>query len=84
MADSDETKKENRNTFCWEPMDVARELKCSRRTVFNLVHKDLIPYAKVGRLLRFCPTRIEEWLAAGGTRWGRQARFGRPTMTGRK
>lgn len=78
MAENDnsnEAKKENRNTFCWDVMDVARELKCSRRTVFKLVQKDLIPYAKVGRLLRFCPARIEEWLAGGGTRFGRQRRL---------
>jgi len=48
--------------------DVAKELNCSIRLVHKLVHNDRIPYAKVGRLVRFSRLRIHEWLQKGGNR----------------
>jgi excisionase family DNA binding protein len=48
--------------------DVAKELNCSPRTVQNLVSKDRIPYAKIGRLVRFSRDRIHDWLKQGGNR----------------
>lgn len=56
------------NTLAWDAKDVARELKCSLRHVFTLVSEGRIPYAKVGRLLRFSPAKVREWLEKGGTR----------------
>ena len=35
---------------------------------YKLISKDKIPFAKVGRLVRFHPERIYEWLSKGGTR----------------
>lgn len=55
-------------TFCWNVKDVSRELKCSTRLISSLVSKDRIPYAKVGRLVRFSPARIAEWILKGGSR----------------
>jgi len=52
----------------WTIEDVARELNCSIRHVYKLIATDKIPYAKVGRLVRFSPVRISEWLKQGGTR----------------
>ncbi len=52
----------------WTVADVARELDCSARHVRKLVSNDCIPYCKVGRLVRFSPLRISEWLLKGGTR----------------
>jgi len=46
----------------WTVEDVARELGCSVRLVHKLVHADRIPYAKVGRLVRFSRLPIHEWL----------------------
>lgn len=48
--------------------DVAKELNCSHRTVQRLVAEDKIPYAKVGRLVRFSRVRIHDWLKKGGSR----------------
>lgn len=56
------------STLAWDAKDVARELKCSLRHVFTLVSERRIPYSKVGRLLRFSPYKIREWLEKGGTR----------------
>lgn len=52
----------------WSVEDVARELSISVRQVYRLISSDQIPYAKVGRLVRFSPARISEWLQKGGTR----------------
>lgn len=52
----------------WSVGDVARELQVSERYVYKLVSNDKIPYAKVGRLVRFSPVRVCEWLNKGGTR----------------
>jgi excisionase family DNA binding protein len=52
----------------WTVSDVAKELHCSSRTVHRLVAEDKIPYAKVGRLVRFSRIRIHDWLKKGGSR----------------
>ena len=56
------------NRLVWTVMDVARELHCSPRHVRQLVSDDRIPYSKIGRLVRFSPMRLQEWLRKGGTR----------------
>jgi excisionase family DNA binding protein len=48
--------------------DVAKELNVSSRHVRKLVQEDRIPYAKVGRLVRFSRLRIQEWLQKVGNR----------------
>lgn len=52
----------------WNVDDVARELECSVRHVRKLVSENKIPYLKIGRLVRFSPLRVREWLHKGGTR----------------
>ena len=52
----------------WSVEDVAKELSISVRQVYRLISSDRIPYAKVGRLVRFSPAKISEWLQKGGTR----------------
>lgn len=52
----------------WSVDDVARELKLSRSHIYKLISEDKIPFAKVGRLVRFYPERVYEWLSKGGTR----------------
>lgn len=56
------------NRIVWTVEDVARELHCSIRHIRKLVSEDRIPYAKMGRLVRFHPDRVHEWLHKGGTR----------------
>jgi excisionase family DNA binding protein len=56
------------NKLVWTVSDVARELGCSTRHIRKMVSDDNIPYCKVGRLVRFSPLRISEWLRNGGTR----------------
>jgi excisionase family DNA binding protein len=55
------------NSLVWDVEHVARELGCSTRHVRRLVAENSIPYSKVGRLVRFLPAKIREWLAKGGT-----------------
>ena len=52
----------------WTAEDVARELNVSVRYVYKLISSDRIPYAKLGRLVRFSPVKVIEWLKKGGTR----------------
>lgn len=52
----------------WTVEDVARELQCSVRHVHKLISQGRIPYSKVGRLVRFSPVQVTEWLRKGGTR----------------
>ena len=58
---------ETNHAFCWIVRDVARELQISERHVLRLVAERKIPFARIGRLLRFSPARIAEWIAKGGT-----------------
>ena len=67
MSES-ETMWKSPNAFGWMVNDVARELKVSARHVFKLTSENKIPFAKVGRLLRFSPAQIAEWLQKGGTK----------------
>ncbi len=59
---------EKTNKLVWTIDDVAKELNCSVRHVRKLVSRNKIPYLKIGRLVRFSPQRISEWLHKGGTR----------------
>jgi len=56
------------NSLVWDVEDVARELNCSVRHVRRLVAENSIPYSRVGRLVRFLPGRVREWLSKGGSR----------------
>ena len=56
------------STLAWNVQDVARELKLSVRTVYQLISEGKIPHSKIGRLVRFSPRRISEWLESGGTK----------------
>lgn len=37
-------------------------INIKKKTIYDWTHKDLIPYVKVGRLLRFDLNDIERWL----------------------
>jgi excisionase family DNA binding protein len=51
----------------WDARDVARYLKVSRSWVYQKAEAGLLPYLKVGGLVRFVPERIREFaLAAEG------------------
>ena len=52
----------------WTVEDAAKALHCSVRHVRKLVERDEIPFSRVGRLVRFSPVRLSEWLQKGGTR----------------
>ena len=51
----------------WDARDVARYLKVSRSWVYQKAEAGLLPYLKVGGLVRFVPERVREFaLAAAG------------------
>jgi excisionase family DNA binding protein len=45
----------------WDARDVARYLKVSRSWVYQKAEAGLLPYLKVGGLVRFVPERIREF-----------------------
>jgi len=52
----------------WDARDVARYLKASRSWVYQKAESGLLPYVKVGGLVRFVPGRIREiGMASPGT-----------------
>jgi len=52
----------------WDARDVARYLKASRSWVYQKAESGLLPYVKVGGLVRFVPGRIREIaMASAGT-----------------
>ncbi len=52
----------------WDAKDVARYLKVSRSWVYQKAEAGLLPYLKVGGLVRFVPERVREFAlgSAGG------------------
>jgi excisionase family DNA binding protein len=47
---------------------VARLLDLPTFTIYALVRSNRIPHVRVGRVVRFDPAAIEQWIAAGGTK----------------
>jgi excisionase family DNA binding protein len=45
----------------WDARDVARYLKVSRSWVYQKAEAGLLPYLKVGGLVRFVPERIRDF-----------------------
>jgi excisionase family DNA binding protein len=56
----------------WDARDVARYLKVSRSWVYQKAEAGLLPYLKVGGLVRFVPERMRAFALAsdGGRRGG--------------
>lgn len=50
----------------WNAQDVANYLGTSVGHVYNLKAQGKIPYRKRGKLLRFIPNEIIDWLNQGG------------------
>ena len=50
----------------WDARDVARYLKVSRSWVYQKAEAGLIPYLKVGGLVRFVPERIRAFAFGSG------------------
>ncbi len=52
----------------WDARDVARYLKVSRSWVYQKAEAGLLPYLKVGGLVRFVPERVRDFAlgTAGG------------------
>ena len=48
----------------WDARDVARYLKVSRSWVYQKAEAGLLPYLKVGGLVRFVPERVREFALA--------------------
>lgn len=48
----------------WDVKQVATYLKVSPRHVSNLTKNEGLPHVKVGRLVRYRPGDVEEWLIA--------------------
>jgi excisionase family DNA binding protein len=42
--------------------EVAANLKIAKNTIYGWIREEFIPYHKVGRLVRFDPDKIDEWM----------------------
>lgn len=51
----------------WDARDVARYLKVSRSWVYQKAEAGLLPYLKVGGLVRFVPERIRAFALGSGS-----------------
>ncbi len=58
----------------WDARDVARYLKVSRSWVYQKAEAGLLPYLKVGGLVRFVPERVREFAVASAGGPGVSAR----------
>lgn len=45
-----------------EPRELAARLNVSREAVYDKVKRGELPFVRIGRLIRFDPVKIEEWL----------------------
>ncbi|MFC1610708.1 helix-turn-helix domain-containing protein [Myxococcota bacterium] len=54
----------------WDAHDVARYLKTSRSWVYQKAEAGILPYMKVGGLLRFEPATIRKWVLGRGSSIG--------------
>ncbi len=45
--------------------ELAKRLQISRTTLYQL-RKEGMPYLRVNRMVRYCPEKIETWLAQHG------------------
>ena len=45
--------------------DAADYLNLTKRHLQSLVHRRAIPHVKVGRLIRFLPDQLDQWIGAG-------------------
>jgi len=45
-----------------KPDEVAEFLGVQKSTIYQWTHKGFIPYVKLGRLVRFSPKAIEQWI----------------------
>jgi excisionase family DNA binding protein len=52
----------------WDAQDVARYLKVSRSWVYHQAEAGLLPYLRVGGLLRFDPDTIRAYAKGAGVR----------------
>jgi excisionase family DNA binding protein len=46
--------------------ELCEKLKITRQTLYRWIKEDYFPVIKVGRVLRFSPQKVEEWVAAKG------------------
>ena len=42
--------------------EVAQRINVGLRTIDKMVKHNAIPFIKVGRLVRFCPDRLDNWV----------------------
>lgn len=53
-------KKMKEDEVLWTIKDVARYFRLSIKTIYSMVYKKEIPFTKIGRNLRFVPSKIKE------------------------
>jgi excisionase family DNA binding protein len=58
----------------WDARDVARYLKVSRSWVYQKAEAGLLPYLKVGGLVRFVPEQVREFVLGSTGERGVQRR----------
>ena len=59
---TDESKFENPTSPLLRVPDVARRLNISRSLAYQLLQQGVIPYVKIGKLVRICESDLEEYI----------------------
>ena len=48
--------------------DIARHLGVSKETIYRWLEREIIPSHRMGRLWKFKPSEVDEWVTAGGAK----------------
>lgn len=46
--------------------EIAEVLDVSTQRVYEMARQNIIPHVRLGRVVKFDPERIEQWIEAGG------------------
>ncbi len=60
--------------------EAAALLRVPPNRVYELAKRGVIPCVRIGRLVRFPEDQLRDWIAAGGTREGREEALSSPTL----
>jgi len=55
--------------------ELSKKLGLSKSTIYNYVHRSIIPHVKLGKAVRFTPSVIEKWLKKFNVKGRNNRRF---------
>jgi excisionase family DNA binding protein len=61
--------------------EIARHLGVSKETIYRWLEREIIPAHRMGKLWKFKPTEVDQWVRSGGAGEGRDNRIEREAST---